>query len=63
MNLCEFCQRHKLTAQETLEHLSQLLEDSGMLQGLQIVHGAKSGSRLYLERGGRIHLKESDLEG
>jgi len=63
VNLCELCQKDELTPGERIEHLAQLLEDSGKLQGLQIVHGRGSGSRLYAERGGRLHLTESDLEG
>ncbi len=63
MNLCKLCEADEITPDERIEHLAQLLEDSGMLQGLQIVHGRESGSRLYMERGGRIHLKDSELEG
>lgn len=61
MNLCELCQKDELTPDERIEHLAQLLEDSGMLQGFQIFQGQTLGAQQYVDRGGRIHIKESDL--
>ena len=59
-DLCELCNKDKLTAEEMIEHCASLLADTGLLHGLIMVHGKAHGNRRYLELGRVIHLTEAE---
>ena len=62
--VCEYCNRDDLSPEERIEHLAKLLEDTGLLEGLLMVHGRDSehARRRYQEVGGLIHLKIPDKQ-
>ena len=59
-DLCDLCNKDKLTADELLDHTALLIEDTGLLQGLIMVHGKSHGRIRYLELGRVIHLTEAE---
>jgi len=58
LKLCWYCNQETLEREDTIEHLSRLIEDSALMQALQIIHGQEQGRRRYLEVGGLLHLTE-----
>lgn len=59
--LCLYCNTVTHTAEEALEHIELLLNDTGLLQGLIMAHGKRGGARRYLELGRVIHMTEVEL--
>ena len=60
MNQCSLCAQDTFTPDERLDHLTQLLEDTGVLHALVLIHGLLGGRRLYVQRGGRVHLDDAE---
>lgn len=52
-----------LSAEEALSHVEELLHDTGLLEGLMLVHGKIWGRRRYLEMGRMIHLEYEEAFG
>ena len=61
-DLCELCNKDKLTADELLDHAATLINDTGLLHGLVMVHGKRRGSQRYVELGRVIHLTEEEAQ-